>query len=228
MQNTWFLSTMDHHELPHGVRYPHIAAPENVVSRYIERYSRQGQLVFDPFAGYGSTLRVAQRLGRRAFGVEIDSERLEYASRHLEGDVQLVSGDSKRLKPSDLPDIHFCFTGLPFFASARLMNVDIPCLGASYDEYLADLASIFDIVNQRLAPGGYVVTLTSNFQVGRSFFHSGSAPGLFTQAWDTGKCIAKVIPLVAEEIWCISKGTGLSPFAGQHGYFLIFRKPQAN
>ena len=34
--------------------------------------SRRGEIVFDPFAGSGSTLIACERLGRRCFAVEID------------------------------------------------------------------------------------------------------------------------------------------------------------
>ncbi len=225
MPSTFFLAPMDLEDLPCGVRYPHMAVPEVVVSRYVRRYSREGDLVFDPFAGYGSTLRVAHRLGRRAFGVEIDPERLEYASRELEEEIQLIAGDMREIAPSRLPEVDFCFTGPPFFGSDRLMNVDIPCLCSNYDDYLADLAFIFGTVAQQLKPGGHVVALFCNLKVGPDFLRPGSPAGLFPLAWDAGKCINEVIPLIAEEVWCISQGGGHSPFVGQHGQFLVFHKP---
>jgi DNA modification methylase len=52
-------------------RHPY-ASPSTVVRRFVRLYSRPGDLVIDPFAGSGTTMRVAMALGRRAMGWEID------------------------------------------------------------------------------------------------------------------------------------------------------------
>jgi site-specific DNA-methyltransferase (adenine-specific) len=44
--------------------------PEELLERIVLSASRPGDLVFDPNAGTGTTLRVAQRLGRRYLGIE--------------------------------------------------------------------------------------------------------------------------------------------------------------
>jgi len=54
-----------------GRRHPH-GSPPRVIQRFIELYSAPGELVVDPFCGYGTTLRVAVKLGRRAIGYDID------------------------------------------------------------------------------------------------------------------------------------------------------------
>jgi DNA modification methylase len=46
--------------------------PVELIARMVANSSRPGELVFDPFAGSGSTLVAAHQLGRVAFGVEID------------------------------------------------------------------------------------------------------------------------------------------------------------
>jgi len=46
--------------------------PHNVVAQYIERYSRPGEIVFDPFIGSGVTALEALKLGRKVLGVDID------------------------------------------------------------------------------------------------------------------------------------------------------------
>jgi modification methylase len=56
---------------PNRRRHPY-ASPTALVRRLITFYSDPGDLVVDPFAGGGTTLRVARRLGRRAVGYEID------------------------------------------------------------------------------------------------------------------------------------------------------------
>jgi DNA modification methylase len=46
--------------------------PVELVARMIRNSSREGELVFDPFCGAGSTLLAAHQLRRIGYGVEID------------------------------------------------------------------------------------------------------------------------------------------------------------
>ncbi|MGI0053277.1 MAG: DNA-methyltransferase [Thermoplasmata archaeon] len=48
--------------------------PEEIPRRLIRMFSVVGDTVLDPFAGTGTTLRVARELGRDSIGVEIDPE----------------------------------------------------------------------------------------------------------------------------------------------------------
>jgi DNA modification methylase len=50
----------------------------------IALFSCPGDLVVDPFAGHGTTLRVALTMGRRAIGYEIDQECAAQADAHIE------------------------------------------------------------------------------------------------------------------------------------------------
>lgn len=50
------------------------AFPEEIPRRLVRMFSVEGETVLDPFAGTGTTLWVAARLGRSAIGVEIDPE----------------------------------------------------------------------------------------------------------------------------------------------------------
>lgn len=46
--------------------------PHNVVAEYIKRYSQEGEIVLDPFAGSGVTAIEAIKLGRKAIAIDLD------------------------------------------------------------------------------------------------------------------------------------------------------------
>ncbi len=58
--------------------------PEKLLAKLILASSRPGDFVFDPFLGSGTTAVVAQKLGRRFAGVEINQEYCCWALKRLE------------------------------------------------------------------------------------------------------------------------------------------------
>src|SRR3989454_2528801 len=50
------------------------AFPEEIPRRLIKLFTMVGETVFDPFAGSGTTLKVAKELGRKGIGYEIELE----------------------------------------------------------------------------------------------------------------------------------------------------------
>lgn len=55
--------------------------PVALVADTIRDCSRRGDIVLDTFMGSGTTMMAAERLGRRAFGVEIDPVYVDVAIR---------------------------------------------------------------------------------------------------------------------------------------------------
>ena len=78
------------------------AFPEEIPRRLIKLFTMVGETVFDPFAGSGTTLKVALELGRKGFGYEIDLELKDILREKL-GEENLLIEEregAKRLRKS--------------------------------------------------------------------------------------------------------------------------------
>ncbi len=60
------------------------AFPDEIPNRLVKLYSFKGETVLDPFAGSGTTLKVASELGRNSWGYELDRELEGTIKRKLE------------------------------------------------------------------------------------------------------------------------------------------------
>jgi len=78
--------------------------PEQLLGRIIKVSSNPGELVLDPFAGSGTTLVVAKKLGRRCRGFEISANYAEQIEGRLaatrDGDPLVGPDDPKTSAPS--------------------------------------------------------------------------------------------------------------------------------
>jgi DNA modification methylase len=84
-RNVWTIATQ-------GYREAHFATfPPELPRRCIRAGSRAGDTVLDPFAGAGTTLLVASRLGRSAIGIELNPEYAAMAQRRIEQDAPLLA-----------------------------------------------------------------------------------------------------------------------------------------
>ena len=73
------LSGAHHYPLPANFRNDDVRYPESLVEYFIEEFTQKGDIVFDPFAGFGTTLVVAERMERVSYGMEIDQDRVNFA-----------------------------------------------------------------------------------------------------------------------------------------------------
>lgn len=75
-----------------GRWHPH-KAPSTLVRRVIALFSKPGDLVVDPFAGSGTTLEVAVKMGRRAVGYEIKESYARMANASLSRKIGIKPKD---------------------------------------------------------------------------------------------------------------------------------------
>lgn len=138
---------------------------EALAASVIGHATQPGDLVLDPFAGYGTTVAVAERMGRRAIGIELVPEHLEIARRRTAGKTRLMLGDARRVSQLVTEPIDLVLTSPPYMAGAN--HPQNPLAGYATDDgdyatYLRELVGIFGQVATLLRPGGQLVVNVAN------------------------------------------------------------------
>jgi hypothetical protein len=210
--------------LPEEFRDDDVRSAEFLVEYFIEHFTQPGDTVFDPFAGFGTTLLVAEKIGRIPFGIEADERRVEYTRSKLKLKDNLIFGDSRRLDTFPLPSIDFVFTSPIFMGCDETKN---PLSGfkedGDYQIYLDQLQDIFRKLREFLNPGARVVVEVYNLLPRRG-------RPMTLLAWDIALTISKVLRFEREIIACWQgvdeKDTGETPMGigYDHHYCLVFVK----
>ena len=146
-----------HH--PDGVS-DDVRFPERLAEAVIGAFSAPGELVLDPFAGFGTTAIVALRMGRRAIAVELLPERAGYVRRRIRRAGLVIVGDAREIQRLVREPVDLCLTSPPYMTRSR--HPENPLTGyttrdATYPTYLNELESIFAAVATLLQPGGHLV-----------------------------------------------------------------------
>lgn len=182
-----------------------------------------GDVVLDPFAGYGTTLAVAERMGRVAVGVELLADHVELVRARTAGSARVVQGDARQLTSLlagqvDGP-VDLVLTSPPYMTTVA--HPENPLTGYATDDgdyptYLRELGTVFAQVAMALRPGGHAVVNVANV-VSR---HEGRDV-VTPLAWDVGRVVAQHLSFLGETFLCWdAHPPGL---AGD--YLLWFAKP---
>lgn len=150
-----------------------------VVDHVIERCTRPGDLVLDPFAGFGTTLARGVALGRASVGVELLPERVKHIRRQVPA-AQVVEGDALDLLGAlegvvDPGAVDLVLTSPPYMTAND--HPEDPLTGyeeagGDYDRYLQQLGDVAAQCARLLAPGGYLVWNVADIE------HAGSTTRL--------------------------------------------------
>ncbi len=191
---------------------------EALAESVIGHASKPGDVVLDPFAGYGTTVAVAERMGRRAIGVELVPEHLEIARRRAGGRARLILGDARQLASLVDEPVDLALTSPPYMPSAD--HPENPLAGyvvdgGDYATYLRELGEAFAQVAALLRPGARLVVNVANVVA-----TDGSVTPL---ASDVAGAVDVHIPLLG-----VTTLEWDEPPAGLDGdYLLWFAKPSA-
>lgn len=141
---------------------------ESLAATVLDDLTSPGDRVLDPFAGYGTALVVAQRLGRPSVGVELLPERVEQVRGRLRGDgtaAEVVQGDARRLTDLVEGPFDLCLTSPPYMTrndhpENPLEGYEVP--DGDYATYLEELGAVFEQVAGLLRPGGHLALNVAN------------------------------------------------------------------
>jgi hypothetical protein len=178
--------------------------PAFVIWNLLERYTRRGDLVVDPFCGGATTLDVARAMGRRALGYDLAPARAD-----------VFRADARRL-PLEDGKADFVFMDPPYSTHVEY-SADPACIGrlsafepayfealdACFAEagrilrerrhlalYVADThvkkrgfvgigARLYALLERRFRPVDHVAVVRGNRDLGRPAFHAAAAEGNF-------------------------------------------------
>lgn len=199
--------------LPPRFRREDLRCADSLVEFCVNEFTETGQVVFDPFAGYGTTLLVAEQLGRLGYGIEFSKAKTSYVHGLLEHPERLIYGDSRKLIEYDLPLIDLCLTSPPYTNQSDTENpfVDYRQKGFDYPSYLREMGNIFSQVAQKMKPSGHLVIEASNLK---------KRGQVTTLAWDIAREVSRILHFEGETVLCWDEyGYGYN-----HSYCLVFSK----
>lgn len=227
---------------PHNVTdYPTKILPQ-VMGEFVERLSRPGELVVDPFAG-GGTVAVECALRHRcSISIDINPQALVAARKKLDAmigslfeeppclDAQLlIQGDARNLPlRSECADA--IVTDIPYADMIRYSNLpgDLSTI-EDYDQFLVELSYAFEEIRRILKPERYAAIFVADYRIARSRLI------LPIHADVIGLMMERGFELFDLYVWRYYRSGGFRPFGAKpyqamnvHSYVLVFFKPSAN
>jgi DNA modification methylase len=226
---------------PSAENHPAAFSP-TMISDFICFFTKEGEIVFDPFMGIGTTLVASTRTKRVGFGVELNPGFYSTAIKRNPDLIKNMFNDSiEHFDMGLLPTIDFSISSPPYWDVLNRSTKDFrknrekKQLNSTYSDEDADLGNIEDYkefvsrltdvylkVGKRIRPKGFLVVIVKNVKKDGK---------LYPLAWDLAKELSAHFELKDERIWIQDK-VSLAPYGYPHSwasnilhhYCLIFQK----
>jgi DNA modification methylase len=122
-----------------------IKSPEGLFRYIFKKHTKKGDKIFDPFVGLGTSMFVAEEMGRIPFGIEAEEDKFEWTAGQLENWMHMICDDAYNAPKYDLPKMDLIMTCPPYMEGHTKWN---PLYGgdpkhAGYDKYLKRMGAIF-------------------------------------------------------------------------------------
>ncbi len=220
--------------------------PEDLITRFIEFFTKKGAWVLDPFCGTASTLVAAESIERNGIGFEISEKWAEIGAKRT--NQYIILGDVQKIDTIlHLPKFDFCISSPPYWdmlghsrggsdstqkdrikkgyvATFSSLENDLGNI-ENYDEFMESLLGIYDKIRQSMKKDSYCVVIMQNTLKAKQQF--------YPLAWEFALNMRDSGWKLAQEmIWCQSdKKLGIWGYPNtyisnvHHHYCLIFQVP---
>lgn len=198
--------------------------PNELVENYLGFFTKEDESVLDPFLGSGTTMEVAEMMGRQSVGIELNPDFAIFAATRTShtifvGNALEVIQDTQKL-PNE--SIHYIFTSPPYWntlhksrggnkdtrhkkrlarGEALVYSESAEDLGNidEVSEYLKQLVTLFTDAHRVLKSGRYLTIIIQNLN------YEGA---LVPIAWQLGIMLVEtgLWNMKGERIWCKKHG----------------------
>ncbi|MDH5401160.1 MAG: DNA methyltransferase [Candidatus Heimdallarchaeota archaeon] len=204
-------------ELPDRFKNDDVRYSPQLVKYFIDLFTKENDVVFDPFSGYGTTLLVAKEMGRQAYGVEMDEDRYKYLAFDLELNNYIKLGDTAKVDLSNLPGFDLVMASPPYMGKDESADALTGYrYRGNYEGYLQRFIPIYERIKKKLNPGGKIIVEISNLK------HQGQVT---TLAWDVASTLSTILHFEGEVIICWTRQNQDEfnyGYGYDHSYCLIF------
>lgn len=229
---------------PESKEHPATFSP-SMISDFIRFFTKEGDSVFDPFMGIGTTLVACRRTMRVGYGIELNPGFFATAKKRVPEFADNMWNDSiERLKSIQIPEVSLIISSPPYWDVLNRSTKDFQAkresrqlqsnyssnsedLGnvADYEEFLRRLVAAYRDCAIRLKPNGHMIVIVKNVK---------KEGVLYPLAWDIARELSNDLTLKDERIWIQDKAA-LAPYGYPHSwvsnilhhYCLIFQKSQS-
>jgi DNA modification methylase len=223
---SWFIlkpQPRKKNEILHPAKYP-----EDLVTMFVSEFTREGDNVFDPMAGTGSTQLGAMKLNRNGFGTELSeffaeiarnrcqdflvSQKENLFAENKEVQFDILHKDARNISPDDFPPIDYILTSPPYWDMLNMKGAENQAkrlklgLQTNYSDSDKDLGNITDYEE-------FVKNLTHIYFNIIELLKPGSYLTIVVKnikkkgrnypfAWDLSHALQEKLILLPETFWC--------------------------
>lgn len=235
-QKSWFLHNPPPRRkdvLQHPAKFP-----ETLAQEFIEFFTKQRQVVFDPMVGTGSTLVAALRSGRNSCGIELNPgyadiarqviavERQSLSAEAAELEAAVITGDAaqipKHVQTHYIPTIDYVLTSPPYWDMLRARGAETqkerrasPEMDVYYSNDQNDLGNIedYDQFLERLTDIYISIKPYLRHRAYLTIIVKNIKKGgmIYPLAWDLARSLGPIYRLKDERIW-VQDNQRLAPY----------------